>query len=157
MQGRDCRSYSKLRIGDRFRQRWHLKRIKLFRCRFARERIVAVVDTHSVGHTQGYLVPVRSTTTEYCGDTLPTVLVVDAMIALVWFVSIYTVPVTRCRVLLYLMDSTSRATVSVSLLVVLLIMNCSMQMMLVGQQFQPSIKVLKEGPNKWREGKRFFY
>jgi hypothetical protein len=62
--------------------------------------------------------------------------------------SSYTVPLTRCRVLLYLMDSTSRATVSVSQLVVLLIMYCSMQMMLVGQQFQPSINILKEGSNK---------
>jgi hypothetical protein len=62
--------------------------------------------------------------------------------------SSYTVPLTRCRVLLYLMDSTSRATVSVSQLVVLLIMNCSMKMMLVGQQFQPSINILKEGSNK---------
>jgi hypothetical protein len=57
--------------------------------------------------------------------------------------SSYTVPLTRCRVLLYLMDSTSRATVSVSQLVVLLIMNCSIQMVLNGQQFQPSINILK--------------
>jgi hypothetical protein len=65
------------------------------------------------------------------------------------YMSSYTVPLTRCRVLpLYLMDSTSRATVSVPQLVVLLIMNCSMQMMLVGQQFQPSINILKEGSNK---------
>ncbi len=62
--------------------------------------------------------------------------------------SSFTVPLTRCRVLLYLMDSTSRATVSVSQLVVLLIMNCSMQMMLVGQQFQPSMNILKEGSCK---------